>query len=106
MNGSLIAKCQVSRFLPVVLTIGRKLKYLLILPLLVIQLMLSSCTTDAYGNTTVTPGGAVAIGVGALALGALIGAAVADDDHDYHHCNDDNYCYESSSFCSYEDYGY
>jgi len=33
-----------------------------------------SCTTDSYGNSSVTPGGAAAIGVGALAAGAAIGA--------------------------------
>ena len=38
-----------------------------------------SCTTDSYGNSSVTPGGAAAIGVGALAAGAAIGAAVQHD---------------------------
>lgn len=41
--------------------------------------LLPSCTTDSYGNSAVTPGGAAAIGVGALAAGAVIGAAVQHD---------------------------
>ena len=51
------------------------------------------CTTDSYGNSTVTPGGAAAIGVGALAAGAAIGAAVQHDRdkdryrNDWHHHN-------------------
>ncbi|MFR1411048.1 MAG: hypothetical protein ACLSUW_01205 [Akkermansia sp.] len=36
-----------------------------------------SCTTDSYGNSSVTPGGAAAIGVGRYA--GAIGAAVQHD---------------------------
>lgn len=68
-------------------------KWLWMLPVAGLALsLLPSCTTDSYGNTTVTPGGAAAIGVGALAAGAAIGAAVQHDrdkdryrDRHHHH---------------------
>lgn len=48
---------------------------------------LSSCTTDQYGNTAVTPGGAAAIGIGAAVAGAAINEAVNDNNKkkNYHH---------------------
>jgi hypothetical protein len=47
-------------------------------------LTMTSCTTDAYGNTAVTPEGAAAIGAGALIVGAMIGGAT-DSRHHHHH---------------------
>lgn len=71
---------------------NKRTKLLWVMPLVGLAVsLLPSCTTDSYGNTTVTPGGAAAIGVGALAAGAAIGAAVQHDrDKDryydnYHH---------------------
>ncbi len=61
------------------------LKYIWLIPLAAMSFSLSSCTTDSYGNTTVTPGGAAAIGVGALAAGAIVGAAIQDNHNDKHH---------------------
>lgn len=56
-----------------------------ILPVIGLQLTISSCTTDTYGNTAVTPVGATAIGVGALAAGVAVGAAINNDRDDHHH---------------------
>lgn len=74
---------------------NRSIKSLWLLPLTGLALsLLPSCTTDSYGNSAVTPGGAAAIGVGALAAGAAIGAAVQHDrdkdryrydSHHHHH---------------------
>lgn len=74
---------------------NRSIKSLWLLPLAGLALsFLPSCTTDSYGNSAVTPGGAAAIGVGALAAGAAIGAAVQHDrdkdryrydSHHHHH---------------------
>lgn len=52
-----------------------------------LPLSMSSCTTDAYGNTAVTPGGAAAIGIGAAAAGAITAAAISNHSnrHHYHH---------------------
>jgi hypothetical protein len=68
----------------------KKLKYVWLIPLAAMAFPLSSCTTDAYGNTSVSPGGAVAIGVGALAAGAIAGAAI-QNNHDRKHHYDDRY---------------
>ncbi len=61
------------------------IKLVWILPAIGLQLAVGSCTTDAYGNTTVTPAGAAAIGVGALAAGVAVGAAIDNDRDDHHH---------------------
>lgn len=73
---------------------NKHIKSLWLLPLAGLSLsLMPSCTTDSYGNSTVTPGGAAAIGVGALAAGAAIGAAVQHDRdkdryrNDWHHHN-------------------
>lgn len=59
---------------------NRHIKSFWLLPLVGMTLsFMPSCTTDSYGNSSVTPGGAAAIGVGALAAGAAIGAAVQHD---------------------------
>ena len=59
---------------------NKYMKSFWLLPLAGLSLsLLPSCTTDSYGNTAVTPGGAAAIGVGALAAGAAIGEAVQHD---------------------------
>ncbi len=59
---------------------NRHIKSFWLLPLAGMTLsFMPSCTTDSYGNSSVTPGGAAAIGVGALAAGAAIGAAVQHD---------------------------
>ena len=59
---------------------NKHIKSLWLLPLAGLSLsLMPSCTTDSYGNSTVTPGGAAAIGVGARAAGAAIGAAVQHD---------------------------
>lgn len=53
---------------------NRHIKSFWLLPLAGMTLsFMPSCTTDSYGNSSVTPGGAAAIGVGALAAGALLG---------------------------------
>lgn len=45
---------------------NKYMKSFWLLPLAGLSLsLLPSCTTDSYGNTAVTPGGAAAIGVGA-----------------------------------------
>lgn len=74
---------------------NKQIKSLWLLPLAGLAFSLApSCTTDSYGNSSVSPGGAAAIGVGALAAGAAIGAAVQrdrdrdrdrDDWHHHHH---------------------
>ena len=47
---------------------NRHIKSFWLLPLAGMTLsFMPSCTTDSYGNSSVTPGGAAAIGVGALA---------------------------------------
>ena len=53
---------------------NRHIKSFWLLPLAGMTLsFMPSCTTDSYGNSSVTPGGAAAIGVGALAMtGATI----------------------------------
>ena len=52
-------------------TMNKYMKSFWLLPLSGLSLsLLPSCTTDSYGNTAVTPGGAAAIGVGALAAGS------------------------------------
>ena len=68
---------------------NRHIKSFWLLPLAGMTLsFMPSCTTDSYGNSSVTPGGAAAIGVGALAAGAAIGAAVQHDrDKDWRHHN-------------------
>ncbi|CDB54892.1 putative uncharacterized protein [Akkermansia muciniphila CAG:154] len=49
---------------------NRHIKSFWFLPLAGMTLsFMPSCTTDSYGNSSVTPGGAAAIGVGALAAG-------------------------------------
>ena len=59
---------------------NRHIKSFWLLPLAGMTLsFMPSCTTDSYGNSSVTPGGAAAIGVGALAAGAALGAAVQHD---------------------------
>ena len=59
---------------------NKHIKSFWLLPLAGMALsFMPSCTTDSYGNSSVTPGGAAAIGVGALAAGAAIGAAVQHD---------------------------
>lgn len=59
---------------------NKHIKSFWLLPLAGMTLsFMPSCTTDSYGNSSVTPGGAAAIGVGALAAGAAIGAAVQHD---------------------------
>lgn len=69
--------------------------------------LLPSCTTDSYGNSSVTPGGAAAIGVGALAAGALIGAAVQHDRDkserrdDWHHYSGHSHYSEQSHHSHY-----
>ena len=51
---------------------NRHIKSFWLLPLAGMTLsFMPSCTTDSYGNSSVTPGGAAAIGVGALLLGRL-----------------------------------
>ena len=46
---------------------NRHIKSFWLLPLAGMTLsFMPSCTTDSYGNSSVTPGGAAAIGVGAL----------------------------------------
>ena len=58
---------------------NKHIKSFWLLPLAGMALsFMPSCTTDSYGNSSVTSGGAAAIGVGALA-GAAIGAAVQHD---------------------------
>ena len=53
---------------------NRHIKSFWLLPLAGMTLsFMPSCTTDSYGNSSVTPGGAAAIGVGALAAGAGTG---------------------------------
>lgn len=59
--------------------------YIVLIALGACPLTMTSCTTDVNGNTAVTPGGAAAIGVGALAAGAIIQNAT--DNH--HHKNRD-----------------
>lgn len=80
--------------LPIFHTMNKHIKSLWLLPVAGLSLsLMPSCTTDSYGNSTVTPGGAAAIGVGALAAGAAIGAAVQHDRdkdryrNDWHHHN-------------------
>ncbi len=51
--------------LPIFHTMNKHIKSLWLLPLAGLSLsLMPSCTTDSYGNSTVTPGGAAAIGVG------------------------------------------
>ena len=80
--------------LPIFHTMNKHIKSLWLLPVAGLSLsLMPSCTTDSYGNSTVTPGGAAAIGGGALAAGAAIGAAVQHDRdkdryrNDWHHHN-------------------
>ena len=55
---------------------NRHIKSFWLLPLAGMTLsFMPSCTTDSYGNSSVTPGGAAAIGVGALAAGAATAPA-------------------------------
>ena len=71
---------------------NKYMKSFWLLPLAGLSLsLLPSCTTDSYGNTAVTPGGAAAIGVGALAAGAAIGAAVQHDRDKDRYRNDWNH---------------
>ena len=71
---------------------NKYMKSFWLLPLSGLSLsLLPSCTTDSYGNTAVTPGGAADIGVGALAAGAAIGAAVQHDRDKDRHRNDWNH---------------
>ena len=51
--------------LPIFHTMNKHIKSLWLLPVAGLSLsLMPSCTTDSYGNSTVTPGGAAAIGVG------------------------------------------
>lgn len=60
-------------------------KSVLLLSLISVPLSMTSCTTDAYGNTAVTPGGAAAIGIGAAAAGAITASAISNHNNDRHY---------------------
>ncbi len=64
---------------------NKHMKKLWLLPLAGLSLaVMPSCTTDAYGNTAVTPEGAAAIGVGAAILGGVIGNEIGKDNARHH----------------------
>lgn len=60
---------------------------------------LNSCVTDEYGNSAVSPGGAVAIALGA----AVVGAAIAESDSRDHHRHEDwhDYHHHHHHHCAY-----
>lgn len=62
-------------------------RYLPVVLLGLAWLPLSSCVTDEYGNQAVSPGGAVALALGAAVAGAAI-AESANHHHDHHRHHD------------------
>lgn len=82
-------------------------RYVWLLALGLSFLPIQSCVTDEYGRSAVSPGGAVALAVGAAAVGAIIAGSSHDhDDDDWHDCHRHHGSYDRHGHYYRHHYGY